>query len=127
MPLRHRQSLDRDATPNGKDIDVDIPHNCYHEDKDDFETIEQENHINLATLSWELDDLNPRVQAGEGKPAEALHCIECKLQTLSIALYPSATPECLSYVLQQCTETLCSAQTDKLCKHPTSGYTYLQW
>ena len=38
------QPLDRDATPNGKDTDVDIPHNYYNEDTDEFEAIEQENH-----------------------------------------------------------------------------------
>ena len=45
------QPLDRDATQKGKDTDVEIPHNYPHEDTDDFETIEQENHTNLATLN----------------------------------------------------------------------------
>ena len=104
------QPLDRDATPNGKDTDVDIPNNYHHENTDDFETIEQGNHANLATLTLELDDLCHRVQAGEGQPMEALHHIEHELQKLSIALCPSAPPEPLNDVLQQYTETLCSAQ-----------------
>ena len=79
------------------------------EDMDNFEYVEQENHTNLATLTQELNDLNHRVQAGEGQPVEALHGIECKLQRLSIALCPSAPPEPLNDVLQQCMETLCSA------------------
>ena len=41
---------------------------------------------------------------------EALHCIECELQRLSIALHPSAPPETLNDVFQQCTwKLLCSA------------------
>ena len=104
------QPLDRDATPNGKDADVDILHNYHHEDAGDFETIEQEHPTNLADITWELDDLNHRVQAGEGQPIEALHCIECKLQRLSIALHPSAPQGPLNAVLQQYMETLCSAQ-----------------
>ena len=55
------QPLDRDATPNGKDTDGNILHNYHHEDIDDFENVEQENHTNLATLTWELDDLHHRV------------------------------------------------------------------
>ena len=69
------QSLDRDATPIGKDTDVNILHDYHHEDMDDFENVEQENHTNLAALIRELDDLHHRVQAGEGKPTEALHHI----------------------------------------------------
>ena len=72
--------------------------------------MEQENHTTLANLTWELDDLCHRVQAGEGQPTEALHHIECKLQRLSIVLCPSGPPEALNDVLQQYTETLCSAQ-----------------
>ena len=77
---------------------------------DNFENAEQENHTNLAILTQNLDDLCHRVQAGEGEPTEALNCIECKLQRLSIALHPSALPEPLDDVLQQYTETLHSAQ-----------------
>ena len=57
-----------------------------------------------------MDDLHHRVQAGKGEPTEALNCIECKLQRISIALCPSALPEPLDDVLQQYTETLCSDQ-----------------
>ena len=74
------QPLDRDATLTGKDTDVNILHNCHHEDTEDFENVEQEkeqeNHTNLAALTRELDDLCHRVQAGESQPAEAQHHIE---------------------------------------------------
>ena len=79
MAIHHRgsgQPLDRHGTPIGKDTDVNIPHDYHHEDTDDFENVEQENHTNLAALTRELDDLCHRVQAGEGQPTEALHCIE---------------------------------------------------
>ena len=113
MATHHRgsgQPLDRDATPNGKDADVNTPHDYHHEDTGDFENVEQENHTNLGGLTRELDDLCHRVKAGEGQPVEALYCIECKLQRLSIALCPSAPPEPLNNVLKQYTDTLCSAQ-----------------
>ena len=41
---------------------------------------------------------------------EALHYIEHELHKLSIALHPSAPLESLDNVLQQYTETICSAQ-----------------
>ena len=104
------QSLDRDATPNGKDTDVNIPHDYHHEDTDDLENIQQENHTNLGALTMEYDDLCHRVQAGEGQPAEALQHIECQLQRLSIAFHPSAPPEPFNDVLKQYMDTLCFAQ-----------------
>ena len=105
-----RQSLDRNATPNWKDTDANIPHDYHHEDTGDFENVEQETHTNQATLTRELDNLHYRVQAGEGQPMEALYCIEHKFHTLSMALHPSAPPEPLNDVCKQCTDTLCSAQ-----------------
>ena len=95
MATHHRgsgQPLDRDATLNGKDTDVDILHDYHHADTGDFENIEQENHTNLATLIRELDDLCHRVQDGEGQPVEALYHIEHEHQRLSIALCQSAPP-----------------------------------
>ena len=111
MATHHRgtgQPFDRDTALHGKD--TDIPNDYRHEDMDNFENTEQENHTNLTTLAQELDDLCHRFQAGEGQTAEALHHIECKLQRLSVVLCPSALPEPLDDVLQQYTETLCSAQ-----------------
>ena len=104
------QPLDRDDTPHEIDTEVNIPHDYHHEDTGDFETIEQENQTKLANLTWELDDLCHRVQAGESQPMETLHCIECKLQKLSIALCPSAPLKPLNDVLQQYMKSLCSAQ-----------------
>ena len=61
------QPLDRDTTPPWKD--TYISNDYHHEDMDNFENAEQESHTNLATLTWELDDLCHRIQAGEGQPA----------------------------------------------------------
>ena len=104
------QPLDRNATPTGKDTDVIIPHNYHHKDTDDFENVEQENYTSLAVLTRELDDLCHRVQAEEGQPMEALHHIVWELQSLLIALCPSAPLEPLDDVLKQYMDTLCSAQ-----------------
>ena len=100
------QPLGRDDTLHGKDTEVNNPHNYHHEDTGDFESVEQENHTNLATLTRELDNLCHGVQAEEGQPMEA---IECKLQRQSLALYPLTPPESLNDVLKQYTDTLCSA------------------
>ena len=41
---------------------------------------------------------------------EAISHLECKLNRLTLTLCPSALPEPLDEVLQQYTETLCTAQ-----------------
>ena len=41
-------SLDREATPNGKDTDANIPHNYHHKDMYNFENVEQE-----ITPTWQ--------------------------------------------------------------------------
>ena len=45
------QPLDRDTTLHGQD--TDIPNDYHYEDMDNFENTEQENHTNLATLTWD--------------------------------------------------------------------------
>ena len=119
------QPLDRDTAQHGQDID--IPNDYHHEDTDSFENAEQENHTNLAMFTQNLDDLCHRVQAGEGQPTEALNHFEHELQRLSIVHHPSALPEPLDHVLQQYTETICSAQKQTTFVNTISGYTHLQW
>ena len=72
--------------------------------------MEWEHHTTLKTLTPDLDDLHHRVQAGEGQPMEAINCIEHDLHRLSLALHSSGPPEPPEDVLQQYTETFCSAQ-----------------
>ena len=100
--------MDRNTAQQGQD--TDIPNDYHHEDMDNFKNAEQENHTSLATLTQDLDDSYYRIQAGEGQSTVALNHIECKLHRLTIALLPSAQPQPLDDVLQQYTETLCSAQ-----------------
>ena len=77
---------------------------------DNFEKVEHENHTTLKTLTWELDHLQHRVETAEGQPTEAIDCLEHELHRLSLVLHPSAPLEPLDDVLQQYTETLCTAQ-----------------
>ena len=95
--------------PNPQAQDIDIP-NDYQEDIDDFENVEHENHMQLKELKNELDHLQHKVEAAENQPTEAIIHLECELHRLSLVLCPSALPEPLDEVLQQYTETLCTAQ-----------------
>ena len=51
-----------------------------------------------------------RVEAAKGQPMEAISHLEHEHHRLSLAFCPSAPLEPLNDVLQQHTETLCSAQ-----------------
>ena len=77
---------------------------------DNFENVEHENHTTLKTLTREFNNLWHRVETAESQPTEAINCLECELHRLSLAFCSSALPEPLDEVLQQCTETLCTAQ-----------------
>ena len=72
--------------------------------------MENEYHTPLRDLTNEVDHLQHKVEATEVQPTEAINCLECELYRLSLALHPSAPPEPLDEVLQQYTETLCTAQ-----------------
>ena len=98
-----------DSDPNLPKQDTDIPSN-HLEDIDNFENVEHENHTTLKALTRDLDDLQHRVENTEGQPMEDIHHLEHELHRLSLTLQPSAPPEPLDEVLQQYTETLCSAQ-----------------
>ena len=101
------QPSDRD--PNLLEQGTDIPSN-HLEDMDNFENGEHENHTTLKALTRNLDDLQHRVEIAEGQPMEAIHCLECEPHRLLLTFQPSASPEPLDEILQQYTETLCSAQ-----------------
>ena len=84
-----------------------MPSEYHYEDIDNFENVEHETH---TTLIRELDHLQHRVETPEGQPTEAINCLGHELHRLSLPLSPSAPPEPLDDVLQQYTETLCTAQ-----------------
>ena len=112
--------------PNSQAQDIDTP-NDYQGDIDDFENIEHENHMQLKELTNKLDQLWHKVKAAKNQPTDTINCLECELHRLSLALQPSAPPEPLDEVLQQYTETLCTAQKKTTCKYPASRYNNLQW
>ena len=72
-------------------------------------------------MTNEVDPLQHKIEVTEGQPTEAINCLECELCRLSVAFHPSAPPEPLDEVLQQYTETLCTAQ-----KRSTFANTLLQ-
>ena len=110
-PWRLRTTSDRDITTH-KNTDTEIEHvqEFHHVSPNDFEESNPNNPTKLTLITKELDDLHQQNQAGEGQPSEALNCIECKLQRLSLSLCPSAPLEPLGDVLNQYIDTLCSAQ-----------------
>ena len=111
MATCHRgagQPLDGDTAQHTQD--TDIPNDYHHEDMDNSENEEQENHTNLKTLTQDVEDLCHRIQTGKGQPTGAINCREHELHRLSLALHSSVPLEPLDDVLQQYTETLCSAQ-----------------
>ena len=114
MATHHRgagQPSDRD--PNLPEQDTDTPSD-HLEDIDNFENVKHENHTTLKALTRNLDDLWHRGENANGQPMEAIYHLEHELHRLSLTLQPSALPEPLDEVLQQCTETLCSAQKQPL-------------
>ena len=77
---------------------------------DDFENIEHENHAWLRDLINVVDYLQHKVGANKTQPTEAISHLECKLNRSTLILHPSAPPEPLDEVLEQYTESLCTAQ-----------------
>ena len=72
--------------------------------------MEHENHTTLKALTRNLDNLQQRVENAEGQPMEAITHLEHELHRLLLNFQPPVSPEPLDEVLQQFTETLCSAQ-----------------
>ena len=73
------------------------------------------NQARLTALTREINELQHQVEAGEGQPAENLHCIERELQNLSLVLQPQPSPTWISTepfmeVIHQYTNTLCTTQ-----------------
>ena len=64
----------------------------------------------MRDLTNEVDYLRYKVEANETWPTEAISHLECELNRLTLTLHPSAPPEPLDEVLQQYTETSCTAQ-----------------
>ena len=118
------QPSDRDINAN-ETTDTEIEH--AQEFHHDFKDSEPNNPTRLTAITREFDDLCQQVQAGEGQPLEALNCIACKLQRLSISLCPSAPPEPLEDVLKQYTDSMFCPTADKLCNNIATRYSDIYW
>ena len=82
------------------------------------------NQAKLMALTREINDLQQKVETGEGQPAESLDCIEQELQNLSIALHPPPSPtpnEPFGKVIHQFMDTVCTTH-----KQTNLAYSLLQ-
>ena len=98
---------EKDSDPQENDVAIHIE---YQGDINDFENVEPDHHERLRDLTHEIDHLWQKVQANESEPMDAIIHWECKLNRLALTLHPSALLESIEEVLQQCTDTLCTAQ-----------------
>ena len=100
--------------PSKKDSDpqenVVTIHDEYQVDINYFENIEPDHLARLRDLTYEIDHLWQKVKANETEPMDAINHLECKLDRLALTLCPSTLPEPIEEVLQQYTNTLCTAQ-----------------
>ena len=85
-------------------------YNEYQTDINGFKNIEPDHHARLKDLTHEIDHLQQKVEANKTEPMDAINHLECKLNRLALTLCPSAPLEPLEEVLQQYTNTLCTAQ-----------------
>ena len=95
-----------ERTPIPHEQDPDTPS----EDIDNFKNEEHETHTTMKTLTREIDHLPQRIETAKDQPMEVINCLECELHRLFLTLSPLALLEPLDDVLQQYTETLCTAQ-----------------
>ena len=58
------------------DTDIEVTQNLHPVETDYFEDLDHNNPAKLTAITRELDDLHQHIQAEEGKPSEALNCIE---------------------------------------------------
>ena len=95
------------SDPQENDV---IIHDEYQEDINDFENIEPDHHEKLRDLTQEIDHLGQKVESNESEPMDAISHLECKLNGLALSLCPSTLPEPIEEVLQQYTDSLCTAE-----------------
>ena len=99
-----------EETPTPHQQDTTIPTKDHHEVMDNFINVEYENHTTLKTLTREFNNLWHRVETAKGQPREAINHLECELPQIVPSIHSSAPLEPLDEVLQQYTETICTAQ-----------------
>ena len=99
-----------EEAPSPHEHDSNIPSEYHSEEMDKLDNVEHEHHTTLKTLTTEFDNLCHRVETAEGQPTEPINNLEHELHRLSLAFHSSAPPKPLDEVLQQYTETSCTAQ-----------------
>ena len=75
------------------DPSVEVQQDTDSVDTDDFEGLVHNNPNTLHAITRTLDDICHCIHVEERKPKESLHCIEQKLQQLSISVNASVPPE----------------------------------
>ena len=98
---------EKDSDPQENDV---VIHDKYQADINDFENIKPDHHERLRVLTHEKDHLGQKVKANETEPMDTINHLEHKINRLALTLCLSAVPEPIEEVLQQYTNTLCTAQ-----------------
>ena len=99
--------LEKDSDSQETDVTI---HDEYQADVNDFENVELSHHTRLRDLTNDIEYLQEKVEANETQPMDAISHLECELNRLALTLYPSALLGSLDEVLQQYTDSLCTAQ-----------------
>ena len=95
LPLEDAQTQENNVVPP-------------YEPQEEMDIIEQNEQ--LKDLTKTVDDLRHHLNATNEECREAISRIESELNRLTLMLHPSAPPEPIDNLLQQYTETLCTAQ-----------------
>ena len=99
--------MGKDSDPQETNVTI---HDEYQADVNDFENVGLDHHARLRDLTNEIDYLQQKVKANETQPMDAINHLGCEHNRLALTLCPSALPEPLDEVLQQYTDSLCTAQ-----------------
>ena len=95
LPIEDVQTLENNIVPP-------------YEHQEEIDIIEQNKQ--LKDLTNTADDLQHHLNATKEDCREAISRLEHELNRLTLAIHLSAPPEPIDDLLQQCTETLCTAQ-----------------
>ena len=78
--------------------------------QEEIDKVEQNEQTQLKELTNAVDNIQHQPDATNYEPKEAKNRLECELHRLILTLCPSVPSEPLDDLLQQYTETLCTAQ-----------------
>ena len=101
-----------EANAQSQEDDIDTIHDLWEEI--DEKTHEETNNLEYGEHEHahhtRFRDSKHKLNSTSNDPTETIHGLECELQRLTLSLHPSAPPEPLDEILNQYTETLCTAQ-----------------